>query len=119
MSVQEALDPLCPSSLEEHHLREKGGGAILLTMEEHNWWQVLFTEHYLETDYADITAERPAQEGDFLVAVLPITITYTILDLACGYGRHAVELARRGYTVTGFDYSRPFITKAKREAEAA
>lgn len=36
------------------------------------------------------------------------------MDLACGYGRHSIPLAKRGYNVTGFDYSKRFITTAKR-----
>lgn len=40
------------------------------------------------------------------------------LDLACGPGRHSLELARRGYRVTGIDRTKLFIEKAKRNSEA-
>ena len=35
-----------------------------------------------------------------------------ILDLACGYGRHSLELARRGYDVTGIDITSEYIEYA-------
>jgi SAM-dependent methyltransferase len=43
----------------------------------------------------------------------------SILDLACGPGRHSVILAMKGFKVTGVDLSRFLLTKAKQRAEAA
>lgn len=40
-----------------------------------------------------------------------------VLDLCCGPGRHAVEFARRGFTVTGVDRS-PFLLERARERAA-
>src|SRR5262249_50954347 len=39
-----------------------------------------------------------------------------ILDIGCGTGRHAVELAKRGYMVTGVDISRGVLAEADRAA---
>jgi SAM-dependent methyltransferase len=39
-----------------------------------------------------------------------------VLDLACGYGRIAIELASRRYRVLGLDYSREFLEIARSEA---
>jgi len=39
-----------------------------------------------------------------------------VLELACGTGRHAVELSRRGYQVTATDYSPDMIAQARRKA---
>src|SRR6185437_2735974 len=36
-----------------------------------------------------------------------------MLDIACGEGRYAVQLAEKGYDVTGIDLSRSSIEKAK------
>lgn len=36
-----------------------------------------------------------------------------ILDIGCGTGRHAIELARRGYRVTGIDLSPSQIEQAR------
>ena len=38
---------------------------------------------------------------------------FTILDVGCGTGRHAVELARQGAKVTGVDFSSGMLEKAK------
>jgi SAM-dependent methyltransferase len=45
--------------------------------------------------------------------------TGTVLDLCCGPGRHAVEFARRGFTVTGVDRSRYLLERARESADAA
>lgn len=41
----------------------------------------------------------------------------SILDLACGIGRHSVPLAKKGYKVTGVDFSPTYISNAKEYAE--
>jgi len=40
-----------------------------------------------------------------------------ILDLACGTGRHAIELAKLGYSVDGSDISREMIRVARQKAK--
>ncbi len=42
-----------------------------------------------------------------------------VLDLACGSGRHSIELARRGFSVVGADISAELIEIANRDAAAA
>ena len=41
------------------------------------------------------------------------------LDLGCGTGRMTIELAKRGYDMTGVDYSPEMLDAARREAEDA
>jgi len=41
-----------------------------------------------------------------------------ILDVPCGFGRHAVELARRGFRVTGVDISPELVAQARQAAAA-
>jgi SAM-dependent methyltransferase len=67
-------------------------------------------------------AERFAATPDPVTQLLALTgITAgRVLDLCCGPGRHSVELARRGFAVTGVDLT-PFLLDRAREraAEAA
>jgi SAM-dependent methyltransferase len=39
-----------------------------------------------------------------------------VLDLGCGYGRHAMELAARGFHVVGLDLSTPLLVRGGEEA---
>ena len=41
----------------------------------------------------------------------------TILDVACGVGRHSVELAKLNYNVTGIDYSNNQLDQARKKAK--
>ncbi len=63
-------------------------------------------------------AEAPSQV-DFLENSIPLKRQDDILDLACGYGGHAIILAQRGYTVTGYDQSSDYIQQARRSAADA
>jgi SAM-dependent methyltransferase len=40
-----------------------------------------------------------------------------VLDLPCGVGRHTLELARRGFQVTGVDRTARYLERARQEAE--
>lgn len=52
------------------------------------------------------------QEVDFVVAALGLGSGDRVLDVGCGPGRHALELARRGITVHGVDLSPEFVALA-------
>lgn len=57
-----------------------------------------------------------AQEVDALMQFLKLQPGARILDVGCGPGRHAHELARRGMVVHGIDISQRFIDIAKDDA---
>jgi SAM-dependent methyltransferase len=58
------------------------------------------------------------QEVDHLVAALDLRPGQRVLDVGCGPGRHAHELARRGLLVHGIDISERFVELARRDAPA-
>ncbi len=58
---------------------------------------------------------RPAIE--FIATELGLTRGARILDLCCGPGRHAVELAQRGFDVVGLDINSGYIALAQQLAE--
>ncbi len=68
---------------------------------------------------SDWKAYSPAgtdQEIQFISNVLNLAPDAQILDLYCGYGRHAIELAKRGYQVTALDVNDDFLNIAKQKA---
>lgn len=66
-----------------------------------------------------LTTERTAQEVDFIESSLLLSPFARILDVGCGFGRHSIELARRGYDVVGIDPSPAMIAAAQEKAERA
>lgn len=56
------------------------------------------------------------QEVDHIIKVLHLTPGMRILDVGCGPGRHAYELAERGFIVHGIDISQTFVEIATKSA---
>jgi SAM-dependent methyltransferase len=63
--------------------------------------------------------EFAPNEVKSIVSMLSLKPKAKILDLCCGYGRHAIPLAQMGYQVTGFEISEPLYQKAKDFAASA
>lgn len=87
-------------------------------MKEFSEWQKFFNAvapGYLKNGF---TAHTLA-EVDFLIGELKLTPGCRILDLGCGVGRHALELARRGFRVTGVDSSPGMLEQARAAAGLA
>ena len=68
-------------------------------------------------------AEKPYSEEARFVATqldgLGVSRAASLLDLACGTGRHAIEFSALGYKVTGVDYSADMLRQASKNVEAA
>jgi D-alanine-D-alanine ligase len=80
-----------------------------------DWWRRIFNSMYLKTD-ADVVEDKQITETEveLFTSILNAPKESVILDLACGQGRHSIELAKRGYTnITGLDRSHYLIRKAK------
>jgi 2-polyprenyl-3-methyl-5-hydroxy-6-metoxy-1,4-benzoquinol methylase len=58
-------------------------------------------------------------EVDFILANLSLREGASILDAGCGLGRHAIELAKRGYQVVGVDFVGSLIERANAAAAEA
>ncbi|MEM7125590.1 MAG: class I SAM-dependent methyltransferase [Chloroflexota bacterium] len=83
-----------------------------------NSWQTYFDSHAHEYMSQWFT-QSWREEVDFLEQQLGLKPGKRILDVGCGAGRHTVELARRGYQVTGLDFSTGMLAEAKRRAQEA
>lgn len=80
-----------------------------------DWWRRIFNSMYLKTD-ADVVEDKKitAFELDMFTDILDLSKENLILDLACGQGRHSLELARRGFNnVYGLDRSHYLINRAR------
>jgi len=64
------------------------------------------------------TPEVTRAEADFIARELALQPGASILDVPCGNGRHAIELASRGYRLTGVDLAAGFINEATRRDSA-
>ena len=78
-----------------------------------NWWQSFFQGVAVDLWRGAVSDEQTQQEVDFLEQQLELAPKSKILDVPCGGGRHSVELVRRGYQVTGLDYSKEFMEEAR------
>jgi SAM-dependent methyltransferase len=77
---------------------------------------VFEVEDYLYFYRESLTDERSTAETAALARLLALDTPQRILDLACGFGRHANRLAALGHAVTGVDYMPGFLELARRQA---
>lgn len=82
------------------------------------WYQTLFANYARQYD-EEVYTTGTQGEADFLEQELEHDRTRTILDIGCGTGRHDIELAARGYQVTGVDLSEAQLARAREKAAAA
>jgi SAM-dependent methyltransferase len=81
-----------------------------------DWWQRFFLGPWAGI-HSDIpTPEGTIREADAIERLLELQVGAAVLDVPCGDGRLSVELASRGYRVTGVDITPAFLEKARRAA---
>lgn len=80
------------------------------------WWEELFGDDFSRAIFPP-TREQISAEVDFIERSLGVAKGGVILDLACGSGDHAIELASRGYAVVGYDLSITMLAQAQEIAQ--
>ena len=78
-----------------------------------DWFENFFTGLIVDFWRAAMPPEATRAEADFFEKILDAPPGGRLLDVPCGDGRLAVELAGRGYRVTGVDISEDFLTAAR------
>tara|TARA_R110000850_G_scaffold277086_1_gene422557 strand:+ start:300808 stop:301542 length:735 start_codon:yes stop_codon:yes gene_type:complete len=81
--------------------------------ETENWFASWFDTPYYHILYHDRDHKEAASFMKRLTTFLGLKENDTILDLACGKGRHAITLNELGFDVTGIDLSPASILYAK------
>jgi SAM-dependent methyltransferase len=75
-----------------------------------------FDGYYKEIWRTIIPAELTGKEIDFMMTYFNLGENSKVLDLMCGYGRHAIALARKGVAVTAVDNQPDYIDEIKQAA---
>ena len=83
---------------------------------ETDWWKSFFHGIALDLWRAAVTDEQTKNEADVIQKLLALPGGASILDVPCGNGRHCLELAGRGYAMTGLDIAVSFIEEARAKA---
>jgi SAM-dependent methyltransferase len=96
--------------------QQRSGQSEAEASPDHQHWFEDVAEHlgsaYLRYSFTKGTR----QEVDHLIVLLGLQPGMRVLDIGCGPGRHAYELARRGVLVHGIDISQRFIDLARADA---
>ena len=81
------------------------------------WFREFFDEFYYATYRPLESEERNRREAEFIAWALRLPPGSRLLDLGCGYCRHAVYLALMGYRVTCLDLSEYLLERCRERAE--
>ena len=80
------------------------------------WYEELF-ENFANKYETEPYTKGTFGECDFIEKEIGYNKDLKILDIGCGTGRHSIELAKRGYNITGVDLSDSMLQKAKENAQ--
>lgn len=84
------------------------------------WTKNVFDEAYMENEGDRFSAAQTQQEAQRISTLLQLKPGQAILDLACGRGRHSIELAKSGFgPITGLDFVPSYIQTAQQRAKEA
>ena len=83
-----------------------------------DWWREFFSGDALEFVRSSRDEERTRAEAGFIHEAMGLPVGSKVLDVPCGSGRIALELAASGYEVTGVDMSQPLLDDGRAKADA-
>jgi SAM-dependent methyltransferase len=90
-----------------------------MTKEQSKWFQSWFDTPYYHTLYENRDYKEAEVFIKNIVKYLNLDTEDSILDLACGKGRHSIFLNSLGYNVTGLDLSVNSIETAKKKESSS
>lgn len=75
-----------------------------------------FDGYYKDIWRGIIPSELTVKETDFMVSYFNLQADNRVLDIMCGYGRHAISLAKKGISVTAVDNLNEYIDEINETA---
>jgi SAM-dependent methyltransferase len=78
-----------------------------------NWWENFFEGVAVDLWLQALAPEHTEREAESLAQKLDVPSTARLLDVPCGAGRLSLALARRGYALTGVEWSMEFLNHAR------
>ncbi len=82
------------------------------------WYQTFFENYSRQYDNESFT-QGTIGECNYIEQEINHNKSLKIIDIGCGTGRHSIELAKRGYDITGVDLSESMLTRARHKAKEA
>jgi SAM-dependent methyltransferase len=89
------------------------GGEV--KRKKRQWFEELFNDDFART-MPKVDTRWLKREVDFVEDAMGLAKGAALLDLGCGPGVHAVQIAKRGYEVIGIDLSLAMLARASDEA---
>lgn len=85
---------------------------------KNNWYKDFYTKFYFTYFHQKKNnVSQTKKEVNFICKILQLPSRAKILDLACGPGRHALELALQNFNVTGVDFNQQALKMAHAKAQ--
>jgi SAM-dependent methyltransferase len=81
------------------------------------WFKDLYDQFRMDTNFGKVSDKDTKADVDFICEVLELDKDNKVLDLFCGFGRHSIELSKRGYSATAIDYNRSYLEFGKKLCE--
>jgi SAM-dependent methyltransferase len=79
-----------------------------------------FKDWFSSEEYLSVYQHRNNEDAQKLLELIiretELNKDASVLDAACGAGRHSINLALKGFNVTGFDLSKSLLKKAKSDS---
>ncbi len=110
--TQDMLNDLLPGGK-----NDEGRDLAAFKFTDNNWYSQVFNEDYFRT-VPKSSPRQTAREAKFIIDRLGIESGARVLDLCCGYGRHTLLLAQKGFDMVGLDLSMVMLKKALADAQA-
>jgi len=86
--------------------------------EKNNWWKKTFSKTYFSLwDSSSLKSQDWTKKELKIIDDLHLKKHAKVLDIPCGQGRHSIELAQKGFQVTGIDYSPDALRIAKKHTD--